>query len=444
MSVFIVVVLTALAHATRSFVATGSPPTAATALSLGYLLLTGLFVGGLFKRVKLPKLTGYIVTGMVAGPAVLNVVPAAALERLALFSGVAVALIALTAGLEMEIGMLRPLFRTIRWVAAVAMGGAVVLLTGVVLALAPLLPFLRAMELGPRAAVALVLAVVIAAQSPAVVVALRKELDADGPVTRTVLGLVVIGDLVIILLFALVSSLAKSFFGSSAALSETAKALAWEILGSLVAGLAVGAILAIYVRKVARSTELFVVAVCFVVAEVGRRLHLDPLLVCLSAGMLVRNATKAGDALHDHIETSSMPVYIVFFAVAGATIHLDVLARLGVPVVVLVVARAVALLLGSRVGARFAGAPDAVRRYAGFGLLPQAGLALALAMLFAKTFPEFGTDASALTLGIVGLNEIVAPAIYRFALVRSGEAGAAKHGVAQDEPRPEPPAAVNP
>ena len=64
-----------------------------------------------------------------------------------------------------------------------------------------------------------------------------------------------------------------------------------------------------------------------------------------------------------------------------------------------------------------------MRRYAGFGLLPQAGLALALSMLFAKTFPEFGAEAAALTLGVVAINEVVAPALYRYALVRSGEAG---------------------
>jgi Kef-type K+ transport system membrane component KefB len=424
MNVVLVVLLTALAHAARSFFAGEAMASAGTAMSLGYLLLAGLFVGDLFKKVRLPKLTGYIMTGIVAGPAVLDVVPVEALERLALFSGVAVALIALTAGLEMEIAMLRPLYRTIKWVSLFVVGGATLVLAGAVLALGPLLPFMNDLSLGQRIAVALVLGVSVSAKSPAVVVALRKEVEADGPISRTVLALVVIGDLLVILLFAVVSSIAKSAFGTSEAISETAKLLAWEIVGSLVAGLVVGGIMAIYVRKVERSAALFIVAVCFVVAEVGRRLHLDPLLVCLSAGMLVRNATRVGDRLHDHIETSSMPVYIVFFAVAGATIHLDVLVKLGVPVIVLVLVRGVTFVLGTRVGARLAGAPPEVRKYAGFGLLPQAGLALALAMLLAKAFPEFGAEAGALILGIVGVNEIVAPAIYRFALVKSGEAGA--------------------
>lgn len=423
MNIVLIVLLTALAHAARSF--HGGAGSAGTALSLGYLLLVGLFVGDVFKQARLPKLTGYIMTGIVSGPAVLDVVPVAALERLALFSGVAVALIALTAGLEMELPAIKPLFRTIAWISLCAVLGTAIALSIVVLVVSPLLPFMKGMSFGSRVAVSLVLGVMGSAQSPAVVVALRKELEADGPVARTVLAVVVIGDLLVILMFALTSSLAKVVIGSNEAISNTVQLLAWEIVGSLLAGAVIGAILAVYIRKVAQSAALFVVAVCFVVAEVGRRLHFDPLLVCLAAGMLVRNATKVGDLLHDSIETSSMPVYIVFFAVAGATIHLDALAKLAIPVIIIVLARGGSLVFGTRTGARLAEAPEAVRRWAGFGLLPQAGLALALAMLFAKAFPEFGGDASALILGIVGMNELVAPAVYRFALVRSGEAGAA-------------------
>jgi Kef-type K+ transport system membrane component KefB len=116
-------------------------------------------------------------------------------------------------------------------------------------------------------------------------------------------------------------------------------------------------------------------------------------------------------------------VYVLFFAVAGATLHLDALAIVGIPAALFVVVRGAGLYYGSRLGARIAGAPPAIQRYAGLGLLPQAGLALALALMFTKTFPEFGAEASALTLGVVALNELLAPAAYRFGLVQAGEAG---------------------
>jgi Kef-type K+ transport system membrane component KefB len=238
-----------------------------------------------------------------------------------------------------------------------------------------------------------------------------------------VLGVVVIADLVVIFLFALTSSLAKAVLGGGVDMLQTARALAWELLGSLVAGAVIGYLLALYLRKVQGGAGLFLALVAFVIAEIGQRLHFDPLLVALAAGMFVRNATPVGEALHRHIEMPAMPVYILFFAVAGANLHLDVLAVVGAPAVLFVVVRAVGLLLGSQLGAGLAGAPPMVRRFAGLGLLPQAGLALALSMLFAKTFPEFGVEAGALTLGVVAINELVAPALYRYALLRSGEAG---------------------
>jgi hypothetical protein len=87
------------------------------------------------------------------------------------------------------------------------------------------------------------------------------------------------------------------------------------------------------------------------------------------------------------------------------------------------IVRAAALIGGTAIAARTASAPPTVRRYAGFGLLPQAGLALALAMLLARTFPSLGQEAAALVFGVVAVNEVVSPVLFRYALVRSGEVG---------------------
>ncbi|AKU91445.1 cation:proton antiporter [Vulgatibacter incomptus] len=423
MSLLLILLLGGLMQAARSFAIGGRPMGSGTALAFGFVLLTAFFAGRIFKQVRLPKLTGYIAAGIVIGPSVLGLVTPTMVEHLKIVNGAAIALIALTAGNELDFRSFRPLLRSVKWITLVAVVGTSALLSLAVFAVRDLLPFMGEMSLEQAIAVSLVLGVTMVAQSPAVVVALRDEMEADGPMSRTVLGVVVIADLVVILLFALVSSFAKSTFGAAGDVLDTIGQLSWEILGSLGAGLLVGVLLAVYLRKVASGAALFVVTVTFVMAEVGQRLHFDPLLVALAAGVLIRNVTKAGDRLHHEIEASSLPVYVVFFAVAGANIHLDVLAVVGIPAAIFVLVRGAGLLAGTRLGAKIAGAPDEVQRYAGMGLLPQAGLALALALLFAKTFPEFGDDAAALTLGVVALNEIIAPAIYRLALVRSGEAG---------------------
>lgn len=425
MNAILVVVLFALMHALRSFGGEARAAGVGTSVALGYLLLTGYFAGQMFARLRLPKLTGYIVAGVLVGPAALGLVTAPMAENLGLVNGMAVSLIALTAGTELELRVMRPLLRSIGWITKVGVLGTAALLSLALFAGRPWVPFLASLGTAQALAVGAVLGVVMVAQSPAVVVALKNELGADGPVSRTVLGVVVIADLVVILLFGVASTVAKAVLGAGSDVWATLGALAWELAGSLAIGAVLGGLLAIYVAKVRAGAALFLLTLTFIIAEVGQRLHFDPLLVALAAGVLIRNATRAGDAVHRTIEASALPVYVLFFTLAGTTLHLDLLVVVGAPAVVLVAIRAAGLYGGSRLGARLAGAPLDVRRYAGYGLLPQAGLALALSALFSKTFPEFGAEASALTLSVVALNEILAPAAYRLALVRSGEAGRA-------------------
>jgi Kef-type K+ transport system membrane component KefB len=273
-------------------------------------------------------------------------------------------------------------------------------------------------------AVSLTIGVAQAAQSPAVVVALRDELQAEGEVTRTVLGVVVISDLVVILFFALASSLTRGILGVEDAVnSSPLQLLLWEIGGSLVFGVMTGGLVAAYLRFVRAGASLTMVLLGFVVAEVGQRAQLDPLLLALAAGIFVRNFTRHGERLLNEIQSASMPIYVIFFALAGAGVHIDILPPLIVPVSVILIVRAAALIGGTAIAARTASAPPTVQRYAGFGLLPQAGLALALAMLLARTFPSLGQEAAALVFGVVAVNEVVSPVLFRYALVRSGEVG---------------------
>jgi Kef-type K+ transport system membrane component KefB len=262
------------------------------------------------------------------------------------------------------------------------------------------------------------------AQSPAVVVALHDEMACEGPLSRTVLGTVVLSDLVVILCFTLSSTPARMAFGARADALDVAGGLVWELFGSVGIGIGIGVLVATYLRRVRAGEALFVVTVAFVIAQVGRQLALDPLLIAISAGMFIRNATPRWHQLQKHLAIASPVVYVVFFALAGASIHLGALRSVAIPAAALVLLRAAGFLIGTPFAARLAKAPRVVERYAGFGLVPQSGLALALALLFVRTFPEFGAGATALVFGAVAINELVAPVLYRHALMRSGEARA--------------------
>ena len=425
MKVLLLVILAALVHAVRGF-APDHADAAATALGAGCVLLAGFLAGRVFKDLGLPRLTGYLTAGIIFGPQVLDVVSAATIGNLAILKGLAVSLLALTAGLEMHLPTIRPYLKSVGWILVIAILGTTVALGLAIIALREFLPFLDPLDTAQLLAVALVLGLCLSSQSPLVVVAIRNEMGADGPVTKTILSVVVFADLVVIVLFAIATTVAKGTFGEAADAGETAKTLALHVGGSMVAGLVVGFLVALYLGRVRGGGPLFVAAVAFVIAEVGDRLHLDPLVVSLAAGIFVRNMSNVTERLHDALEAAGFPVYIAFFALAGAGVHLHALVVIGLPALLFVVIRAIGFYGGTRLAARIAKAPPAVGRYVAFGLMPQAGLSLALATLFATNFPFITKDGVAgadLVFAIVALNELIAPILFRQALIRSGEAG---------------------
>ena len=171
MNLVLLLALAALMHATRSFAAGNASGSAGTLLAFGYVLVSAFFAGGLFKQVRLPRLTGYIATGIVAGPMALNLVSTEMVASLDVVNGIAVAMIGLTAGNELELRAMRSLLRSIGWITVVGVMGTVVLLAVAVWLARPLLPFMHAMGPAQAVAVSVVLGVVMVAQSPAVVVA---------------------------------------------------------------------------------------------------------------------------------------------------------------------------------------------------------------------------------------------------------------------------------
>jgi Kef-type K+ transport system membrane component KefB len=421
--IFALLAIGGLMHAAQSFALHGEQ-VGGTELAFGFLLLAAYFTGKTFNKIGLPKLTGYIAAGIITGPAVLGLVEKDMIVQLKLVGGVATAILALEAGGELNIRAVRPLLRTVRRVTMYAVFGTIVVLAGTLLALRPIVPFLDALPFSHALVVASSMAVALSAQSPAVVMALIGETRAEGVFTRTVLTLVIVADLVIIVSYGIASSVATAVIAGKIDLSGAISGIAWEVFGSMGVGLFIGFVLGVFVIYVGKGMGLFTVALCFVLAEIGLAVHLDPLIIALTAGIWLENVSRAdARALMKAFEKASLPVYLVFFALAGAKLDLAVLATLALPVGIIVTTRATSFFVGCRIATRGPDVDPTVRKMVFLGLCPQAGLALALAELVRRSFPAFGDAAFALVVGVVATNELIAPVILRIAFLRSGEAG---------------------
>ena len=395
-----------------------------TELAFGYLLLAAYLGGRVISRFGFPRLTGSLLIGVLSGPFVFGLATNDMTHSLRIVNDVATAILGLTAGGEMNLKRVRPLMGTLRAITVYAILAGMLVLSAVVFVLRPFLPVFDHLGFEQGLVVSCLIGVALAAQSPTVAIALLSETRADGPLSRIVLATVVVADLVVLIVYSLVGALASSVISGGADLSETVLSICWELFGSIAFGIVVGMLLGQFLRHVQRGAVLFALMVCLVVAEIGGRVHLDSLLVMCAAGVWLENLSKAdAHKLIRGFEPAELPVYLVFFALAGRMLDLGVLASTIVPVAIIAVARWVVFYYGCRKATTRTAASPVIVKYAWTGLISQSGLSLALIAVIQKNFPSFGPDAAVLLISVMAVNLLVPPVLLRRSLIRSGEAG---------------------
>ena len=414
--------ITALTYATRSFVPRGASITGSgAALAFGFLLIVAVQAAVICDRLKMPRLTGYILVGIFFGPELAGLVSSKMLPDLAIVKGTAVGLIAFLAGCELNLRQLRPKLRTLGTVAALTMFGASILLFALFYAITYVLPITANFSVAERMALALIAANVLAAYSPAVVVAIIAETKSRGPLSESALSIVVLADLVIVITYALSSTLAHGVFPAPAAESALALLIP-HIFGSIAAGLVAGGALALYVSRVGARAGIFTFAVLFIAAEAGAALHLNPLLIGLTAGLLLENLTPiGGHALTTALEPVAMPTFAIFFAVVGAEVQLQAFVATAPFALAAALLRALGIYVGALAAAKVVDLDRVFARRLTVGLLPQAGVAIALAALLLADFHPWGAVVGTIVLGTIIVNQLVAPVLFRNALVAAGE-----------------------
>jgi Kef-type K+ transport system membrane component KefB len=389
----------------------------------GILLLTADTFGALAHDIGFPRLVGYLVAGLALGPSVLDIVPPGVLQDLSMMKQLAVGLIALLAGAELRIKDLVDRYRTIAWVLALQTAAVLVGLTLLILLLRTWVPFLQDLEVPPLLFVAFLFAAALTVNSPMVTLALLTETRADGPLAKTTLGVVLVADVLVILVFTVAFSLAQaSLGGTTASAPEILLRLLSEVVGSILAGALVGGVLTLYLRFVRRELVVFAVVVVFATAAAAQTLHFELLLSLLVAGFLVENvAPVRAEPLVDMLHLMAVPVFVIFFAMAGADLRLQAFIALWPIVLTVALVRMGLIYAGSTAGARLGRAEPVVIRYAWTGLVSQAGVALGLATIVADRLPRLGLAMQTVIVGIIAFNESVGPVLFRTGLDRAGE-----------------------
>ncbi len=418
------VILLILYAVMRGAFALAEPTAGAPTLMLfGFLILAAYSVGELAAGIRLPKIVGYMAAGILFGPSALAYVSKPALAELTPVSNLAIALIAFLAGAELQWTEIRQ-----RGVAILKMMSAELVLcfVGVAGTLALLrgqLPLLATAPAAEVFAFSLLFAAVAVVHSPAATIALLSESKANGPVARYTLGVVLVMDVAVVLIFTAVLAAARALVPPSGGGGGVqVGTVLWEIGGAVLVGGGLGAAVALYLRFISRELFIFAILVALLGAELARVLHVETLLTLLVAGVVSENAGGGrGEAFRHAMERAAAPIFVVFFALSGARIDPLAVLPLWTIVVPVVLVRIAAIWGGIQIGGRWAKLDAHIPRHAWYGLVSQAGVAFGLATVVADVYPSRGETLRALLLATIAVNQTLGPILFRIGLQRAGE-----------------------
>jgi Kef-type K+ transport system membrane component KefB len=409
-----------------TYLALSAPPApfagAELAVLMGFLLLVANVGGNLAKETGLPRLTGYLVVGILAGPSVLGILSAETIDDFQLIDEFALVLIALMAGAELNLKHLKPALKAILLTTgAVTLFAWLGVAATVVLARSAI-PFLAEEPLSAVIGVALLLGVWSANSSPDATVAVIEEIQAEGRLKDVILGITIVKDLLVIILFSVMLSVAGPLIETGGDGGQGAVAMVVrEVGGALVLGAALGWVLSRYLEAKGGREPLAIFLFAYLLVVVHQEFHVELLLMGASAGFVVENTSSAGPWLLGGIRAVSVVVFAFFFALAGAALDLGAVGDFWLAAVAVFGARFVATVIGSAVGTRLARSPTEVRSRTWKGLISQGGVSLGLLLILGDEFPAVGEGAVALGMAVVIGNILIGPVLLKSALAGPSE-----------------------
>ncbi|MGA1876166.1 MAG: cation:proton antiporter, partial [bacterium] len=377
-------------------------------LVIGIIIFTGFICGELARKIKLPKVTGYILAGILLNPGFFPFIPGQFVAHTELITNISLAVITFSIGGMLFSSRLKKLGKGILYITLAEAEGAFLAVVAGFLIMTPLLiHFLGAEWAKFFLPVSLVIGAMGSPTDPSATLAVMLEYHAKGDVSSTIMGVAAFDDALGIMNYSLALAAAnvlltpEGFTLTSALLKPSG-----VILGGLALGIAFGLgfnLLTLFIKKETEGVFIVVILslllLCFGCAAL---LGLDELLATMMMGVVVVNFNKSREKIFQILERYTDEfVFVLFFTISGMHLNLASLSTLYIPVVLFVVFRALGKFMGTMMGASLAKSSPAVRKYTAGGLIPQGGIVVGLALM-ARQNPALKAMADTLISIIIG------------------------------------------
>lgn len=419
--------------------------TASIFLSLSIALLAGLLLSRLAKKVKLPAVTAYLVSGVLIGPFVLGAlgipgigITSEQIEGFGLISDLALGFIAFSMGNEFRITQLKKIGKQ-----ATIIGIFQAIFTTIIVDIVLIsLHFIMPDKLSLSSAI--VLAAVATATAPAATLMVVRQYKAKGPVTDVLLPVVALDDAVGLVVFAISFGVAKSLSAGAVDILSVVLEPLLEVVLSLALGFVMGMLFNLCEKYFHSRSKRMAVSVTFIMLTVALssmefqvgNIHIgfSSLLSCMMLGTVFCNICEVSEELMERADRWTTPILILFFVISGAELELSVFTDVAVIIVgiVYIISRSIGKYFGANISAKLAKSDPKIVKYLGITLLPQAGVALGMAIKAIELGPD-GAIVRNITLFAVLVYEIVGPFLTKIALTKAGDIKEEGRRSARDE-----------
>lgn len=394
-------------------------------LLIGLAIFFGTAGARVFQKFRIPQIVGYVVIGLIIGESGLNLIGRDTVETLSLFNMFALGIIGFMIGGELRRDVFRKYGKQF-FIILCSEGIAAFILVAI---LSGFVAWCFTGNLHTSVAMALVLGAIASATAPAATTNVLWEYKTRGPLTSTVLAIVALDDGLALLLYGLASSIAAAFLGkTNGSIWTTIPIAVFEIAGAVVLGVLSGFLLSFILKRIKEPDKALAFAVSSVLLVIGLSIALKvgSILAAMVLGATIANlAPRRRQSTFELMEKFAPPIYVLFFVLAGAHLVLgEVTAPMIVMVIVYIIGRTVGKAFGSWFGAKWSQAPDVVRRYLGFCLLSQAGVAIGLAIISSQLFTEqIGHAIIVIVMTTTFIVEVFGPMFVKLGVKKAGEIG---------------------
>lgn len=401
-------------------------------VSIGLLIvaLAADRIAKVFQKIKLPLITGFIITGIVAGSSMLNIITHESLDKLDFMIDISLAIIAFSAGAELYLNELRSRINSIIWMTIGQLVITFVLSSIAVYFIAGYIPFMKDMDINSKVAVAILFGTIFVARSPSSAIALINEMRANGPFTKTILGVTVLIDVLVIIFFAACFSIAKLFINGEEINILFFIILLFELLLSFVIGIVAGNLLkfifSLFIDKAIKSALIIITgySIYLFASLIGNSsaqffthtIVVEPLLICIIASFVITNYSKHRIEFSEQLRKVAPVIYIIFFTLTGASLSLHLLWNVFGIAVALFFLRLITLFFGGITGVIGAKDPREYTFIAWMPYITQAGVALGLATIVAHEFPLWGHAFETIIIAIIVINQLIGPPLFKWTL----------------------------